>query len=165
MKLVKRIAKGKIGSVVPATEEHVGGIIAAGFREADLLELSRAGTRPPEESLYEAFIRSDVRYTGLINDTPVMMFGVTPFGIMGQTGIPWMLGTKELETCWRTLGILSKRGVNLFKRDYKYLMNYVDSENEGSVNWLKWLGFTVYPEKLPTGLNGGMFYKFEWEDK
>lgn len=74
---------------------------------------------------------------------PVALFGVSPVGGMPGVGSPWLLGADRMT---RYKGFLVKQireYIDLAHRRYPSLINRVDANNTGTIEWLKHLGFQV----------------------
>ena len=78
----------------------------------------------------------------LIDGEPVMMYGVTAYEDMFNTGIAWMLRTAGLDLARREFLRQSRNAVNEMQKDYLTLMNMVHTENKMAIKWLKFCGFT-----------------------
>lgn len=144
--------------VVPAEFEHVESI-AKNMREADRQELWASGLVTPELALKSAIKASDKAWTGLINDEPVCMFGVSRGTIAARIGSPWLLGTDALEM-YQVPFLRRCRGyVSEMTEGFDTLINYVDARNAKSIRWLRWLGFDL-EEARPAGVFGMPFHKF-----
>lgn len=97
----------------------------------------------------------------MVDDSrPVCMFGVTPIDILGGVGSPWLLGTDEVKKYANTFLRLNKSYVAKMLELFPYLQNYVDTRNEISIRWLKWLGFKFGPEPIPYGIWNLPFFRF-----
>lgn len=148
--------------VVPATLAHVAEMARVGLREADRIEVLRSHGHTPEKALEGALRRSRYALTALVDDTPVAMFGIAPFGLMSTSGVIWLLATDESEKHWLRFGKISRDAVEFFRTQFPIIENFVDAENETSINWLRWLGFTLAQEPAPFGVAQTPFYHFEW---
>ena len=96
--------------------------------------------------------------TLLADGIPLCMFGITP--ITSAVGLPWMVGTLDLESHRRFVLESSRPILEAFLDHWPYLVNWVDARNRKAVRWLAWLGFTVHPAK-PHGMQGLPFHMFE----
>lgn len=148
--------------VVPATLAHAREMARVGLREADRIEVLRSHGKLPEEVLVAALRRSRYALTALVDDAPVAMFGVAPSGLISTTGVIWLLATDESEKHWMRFGKISRDAVEFFRTQFSVIENFVDAENETSINWLQWLGFTLDPDPAPFGVAQMPFYHFEW---
>jgi hypothetical protein len=77
--------------------------------------------------------------------------------------VPWMVATPEFENDRKAAVRISK---NLFWKlisMYPKMVNLVSTENETSIRWLSWLGFTIAQEAQEFGPMNAPFYKFSIE--
>ena len=59
------------------------------------------------------------------------------------------------------VGRWTKKIMNAFLEDWDYLYNYIDSGNDDTIAWLKWLGADVKPAQ-PMGPYGTMYHHFSF---
>jgi len=133
------------------------------MRQPDRAEVAAAAGMGPFRALSDSLQRSAAAWTGMVNDEPVCMFGVTPVDILGGVGSPWLLGTNEVERYAITFLRLNKGYVAKMLELFPHLQNYVDVRNGMSIRWLKWLGFRFDPEPVPYGIWGLPFYRFHMQ--
>lgn len=148
-------------SIVRAEETHVGQLLRKGLRDADRLELYRASGMDDADALADSFHLSTDRYAILVDGLCIAMFGVCPDNLFTDTGVVWMLTSKEVETYWLRFARMSKRTVEILFDRWAHLYNWVDAENEVSLSWLKWLGFDVSEDTVAYGPFGCAFHYFE----
>lgn len=148
--------------VVPATLAHAREMALVGLREADRIEVLRAHGHSGEKALHNSLRRSRYALTALVDGAPVAMFGVVPSGLISTAGVIWLLATDESEKHWMRFGKISRDAVEFFRTQFSVIENFVDAENTTSINWLRWLGFTLDPEPRPFGVAQTPFYHFEW---
>ena len=137
-------------------ESHIGPVLA-GFREADRAEVWASGQQLPEEALRGSI--SDSRYfleTLLWHGEPVAIFGV---GHHDRFGVPWMLSTESITEWGKPFIKLGKEAVLDMSDMYSHLVNFIDSRNEVSIKWLRFVGFTIEFDS-PIEIRGVEFYKF-----
>lgn len=144
--------------VIPATPEHAADL-APRLRHADADEVWASGRYRPAEALRLSLGLSLMAWTGLVDDVPMCIFGVSPVSLMSGHGAPWMLGAEGLE----------RHAVPFLRRNRAYvaemlalcprLENHVDARNALSIRWLRWLGFTIHPA-APFGPFGVPFHRF-----
>lgn len=74
------------------------------------------------------------------NSEPLCIFGVS--GISDkELGTPvWFIGTDELDKYKKEFLYHSKLIIDLWKKEFGDLYNYVHVKNTKSIRWLKWLG-------------------------
>lgn len=143
-----------------ATKEDVD-YIADHLREADVIELRAAQYTDPAAAVRTGWGWSDWTNAVLVDDAPAILYGVAPTGKRGQ-GSPWMLATDGIHAIQRKFLIGSRGEVDRMRARYSVLINQVHRGNTLSIKWLKWLGFTLYPE--PAGPNG-QFFTFSLGDQ
>ncbi len=144
--------------IVTARYEHISHI-AANVRESDRQELFDYSLLSPVEALERSYSISKLAWTGLIDGEPVVMFGVVSASLLSDTGIPWMIGTTELDKHQITFLKRCKPVVHKMNMCYKRLENYVAAYNIKAIQWLKWLRFE-FDEPQPMGLFKKPFIKF-----
>ncbi|MDT8419345.1 MAG: hypothetical protein RQ754_02850 [Desulfuromonadales bacterium] len=146
--------------IVQALPEHIP-MIAQNVREDDRREFAALWTTA-EQAMRAGLPSATAAWTGLVDDEPICMFGVSPVGfLLPEQGRPWMMGTDRLDEH----AVLFLRRCRPVIRDmlrlYPHLVNHVASFNVRAVQWLKWLGFSV-DEENPVNLGKGVpFYRFE----
>lgn len=148
--------------VTDSTPEHIS-IVANAMRHADVAEIWAAGRKTPETALKASMALSRYCKTIMLDDKPIGMFGVTPLSVVTGNGVPWMLGTPEIET----ISMRFLRGSLSYIREmlagYSYLENWVDARNTVSIRWLKWLGFAIVKPE-PYGHLNLPFHRFYMEN-
>jgi hypothetical protein len=90
----------------------------------------------------------------------VALFGCVNEPGNDGAGIPWLLCTTALDKVpRRAMADISTRVVNGWRAGYSLLRNLVHRHNRRALRFVRWLGFTVYPQ--PCG-PGGQFFLFQW---
>lgn len=133
--------------------------IGTHMRECDQRECFAAVGEDPTTALAKSHETSLNCYVFSWNDVPVALTGVG--SLTESIGVPWMLGTDQLEEVpkrifWRA----SKAVVEDFHRDFTVLTNYIDERNTVSRRWIKHLGFEER-ETTPFGHLQLPFIRFE----
>ena len=124
-----------------ATFEDVS-YLADNLRQADLDEIEALGvTHSTHETIATALIISDECLVAVQDDKPIAIFGVATSSD-GDTGIPWLLATEELESVPLEVVKKSKAWVEEKAEQYGDLVNFVSVENRKAIRWLNSLGFT-----------------------
>lgn len=139
--------------IVKSTKAHAVAMIP-NIRKADMIELSKAGVTISDALL--AGLDGEKCYTALIDDKPVMMFGLVRLGL--DMGLVWALGTDEVLKERKEFLRQSKVWRDTFLNDYSRLVNFVDTDNDQAIRWLRWLGANF--DKPVTKLRGD-FMRFE----
>jgi hypothetical protein len=116
-------------------------IIAANVRDADRQELYDFCQLLPLEAIEQSFDAAAAVWTGMIDDIPMCMFGVTDAVDRPGVGIPWLITTVDIEQYSLTFLKHCRPVVASMKKEFKLLENYVAVNNILAITWLKWLGF------------------------
>ena len=149
--------------VVDARPEHIL-IVAEKMRHADVAEIWAAGRNTPRSALRSSLAMSSYCKTIMLGEKPIAMFGVTPLSAITGHGVPWMLGTHEIESMPMRFLRGSVSYLKDMARGFSYLENWVDARNKVSINWLRWLGFVIVKPE-PYGHLGYPFHRFYMENK
>ena len=145
--------------IVPATPEHIPHL-AANMRGSDRREVWASHRHTPQEALEASLACSDLAWTCCVQSVPAFMWGVARQGAMTSfTGVPWLLGTPRMYAVRRDFLRHCLVYVNAMQEAFPLLENYVHAENQASVRWLEWCGFTVERE-IPELINDEDFYRF-----
>lgn len=149
--------------VVKASKEHIKRL-SEHMRKADVDEVFAATGASPRGALVQALALSPAAYTVLMDGVPVCIFGCSRFSALSNVGNPWLLCTREVEAFPNRFLRASRAFVQEWAKRFSRLENHVDSRNELSIRWLKWLGFTILDAK-PYGHTGVPFHQFFMESK
>jgi hypothetical protein len=136
------------------------------MRKADHDELSAVMNCAPDDDVMKGYEDSENKWIifdveGTIN-IPVALFGVQRFN--EKTGVPWMVATNDISKIKRFLVENTKKYIDIMKKDFDLLVNFVDVRNTVSIEWLKRAGFQ-FDEPAPYGVNGLLFHRFYMECK
>lgn len=97
-------------------------------------------------------------YTWVVDGIVVCIFGVTPTS--KKEGIIWFLATDDFEKNRFLFKRVCRQEFKKLVKKYTYLYNYIYEGHEVALDWVKSLGFKVYPAQ-PIGAYQDMFCKFE----
>lgn len=150
--------------IMPATIEHAESLKNR-LRQNDVEEIYAASGLDASKALLQSWRLSEVSYVGLMDNLPIAIFGAARRTLISEDGIPWMLGSEELNSK-RVIIEVGRRSiyyVNEMKRRFKRLENWIDARQTKSIKWLKWCGFTI-DEAKPYGFLGMPFHYF-WSEK
>lgn len=129
-------------SIIKAEQWHAD-FVASHLRQADINEIAVLGGADPYVATMKSWEHSTLAWAALIGDKPIAVFGVYPTSALTGLGCPWLLGTDDTARVKRRFltetGPYMAEMLAIFPR----LRNFVDAANTQSINWLKWLGFTV----------------------
>lgn len=142
--------------LVPATVEHIAAMEGR-IRPADVAELQAAAGLTPCQVMENGLALDQGSVTFLADGIPLCMAGCTVLSEV--VGLPWMVGTQDLERHRRAFLLESRRVFEVIQARRSYLVNWVDARNRKAVRWLAWLGFTIHPA-TPHGLEGLPFHMF-----
>jgi hypothetical protein len=146
-------------SVIPATEE-LAIRVADNLRPADVEEVWASSHHDPREAMMMSVMASRDAKVGMVGTHPVCVFGVVPYSLLSDRGVPWMLCTAEIEGHARAFLKGNRKVIREWRQSYRLLRNFVDARNVKSIQWLRWLGFTVYAAQ-PYGVERLPFHQFD----
>lgn len=133
--------------------------LASRLRQADLHEIAAGSGRDPLEALLNA-VRMSVRcWTVEVDGQVEVMFGVGG-SLMGDVGVPWLLGSDAIERHRRAFVRSARHYIPVMLDLFPTLRNMVHADNRVAVTWLKRAGFKMYPA-IPYGRYGARFHPFE----
>lgn len=149
-------------AIRPAEQADIG-VIAASLRPADAAELWASNRTTGAECMAFGLRFSDQAWTGTIDGEPVCMFGAVPASLLGGVGVPWMVGTTELDMLRAQKALLreSRAALDAMLARYDVLENLVDDRNKAAHRWLRWLGFTVDDKTIQHGPDRLAFRRFK----
>lgn len=159
--MVKNKGKDK-GKIIKATQTHIDKM-KGNLRESDKQQLWASTRMGPDEGLQRAFDISKFCWVGVLNNKPILCFGVSAFSLLSSKGSPWLLATDDIKKAKVKFIKGCRKCVRKMLSFFDRLENTVDVRNEVSIRWLKWCGFTI-GESISYGPNRLMFYKF-WLNK
>jgi hypothetical protein len=131
--------------------------LSLNMRPEDSAEIWKLERISPLKAVLQSMETSLEAYTILVEGKVAGMFGIAPVALVGQTMIPWMLTTGEIEKIKKSFVKETKRVVREWSRTY-HLINYIDADYTKALAWARHCGFTVHP---PQEVNGGTFCLIE----
>lgn len=136
--------------------------LAVKMRQADKDELWAAGGGDVRECLGEAvsWSISPTAARAEADGSLLCVYGLVPASPLGDVGIPWLLGTDVLFDHAFTLTKGTRAWIELVRRSYPRLFNFVDARNTLSIDWLRLVGFTIHAPE-PRGPRGMPFHRFD----
>lgn len=143
----------------PATAADVADL-APRMRQADRNEVWASHRNLPDEALARSLRHSTHAWAGLADGRLVCLWGVCPASLISRVGVPWLLGSDEVETHQVAFLRRSRPALAEMLETYTVLTNWVDARNRVSMRWLRWLGFTLFPAQ-PFGPDRLPFHRFE----
>lgn len=134
--------------------------VATNLRAVDLREMHRlVGPVDPAGIIDFTTSRAVAAWAAFYDGVPICIFGVNRRSLMSDVGVPWMLGTDEVERQGWPFVRLSREYVQRIAQVFPQQENWVDAENALAVGWLRWLGFDMDDPK-PAGVAGAPFIRF-----
>ena len=149
----------KIDIIWP-TQDHAE-YIAHRLREVDRIEAWALHRLSPTMAVNGSLFLSEHSYAVLVDDEPVLVFGVQPESMVSSTGIVWLLATDNIIKIKKQFIKRCKTVLLDLIQDYDVVYNYVYTKNTIALRWLKWLGFTIHPAEA-MGAMGAKFHKVEY---
>ena len=135
--------------------------LLADIRPQDLAEADALfGPGKIRGALTDSLASSAMAWTGEAPDGLAWMFGVAPAqGLLGDIGLPWMVGTRLVDRERRALTLLTPAYIARMLAAFPILTNIVDARNTKSIRWLRHVGFELMPA-TPMGAAGLPFHLF-----
>lgn len=135
--------------------------IAPRLREADRREcMARVGLKPDVVLPLTVTLEKDVWVCCDLEDTPVVIMGVSPVALHPEMGIVWMTSTDEIFKYKMTLMKGTPEILEMFHDKYPLLANHVDARNTVHIKWLKKMGFSMLREMPEFGVERVPFIEF-----
>lgn len=127
-----------------------GEVVSLPLREADRDELAALSELSVEECIEFSITNSELTWVIVNNQGSIVgVFGLSSTKDTNRdpVGVPWMLSAETLNDFKYAFSKHSMGVVADMLERYPYLSNYVDSRNELSIKWLRWLGFTIHTDE------------------
>lgn len=145
--------------IVPATVEHAIAM-APHLRQIDADEMWSQGAWRPLEGLIFSVQNSEA-FTAIdpADGQPILIFGVGPISLLDNSRSVWLLGTDRIGKIKKQFLVESANYLNLIAAG-STVYNHVLTNNDLSLRWLKWLGFSIMDAK-PHGWLAKSFHYVE----
>ena len=135
--------------------------LVANMRHQDADECHAAGHDDLHRVVHEGIRASVMCYTARVDGDLAAIFGLVPYaGMLGSTGVPWLLGTPLVPKHRRILARHAQPYIARMLAIYPHLLNVVHARNSVAVHWLERMGFVIRPAE-PYGPHGEPFHLFE----
>lgn len=117
----------------------------------------------PGHCIRTALARTDFSWAGEADGQLVALWGVESESLLSRTGYVWLLTTPALQEHLFTFVRLSRIALAEVEMRYDVLHGFVAADNQKSIRWLEWLGFTIGPLKTKSRLlmDDFAFHPFE----
>ena len=136
--------------------------IAADMRQADADEVWASNHHTPLESMMKGWEMSDFSTVVMGDGEPLVMIGLVKRDMLTGSGVVWMLGANKSLKYKKEFFRQTKPVIDEMLTICPRLCNMVHSKNTVSIQWLKWLGFTI-DDPTPYGPVGELFHRFHLE--
>ena len=147
------------GIVVRDSNDDDALYIGLNMREADKKEIWASHNHRPLEAMKLSLDESFMCLTVLDRKVPVLMFGIVPRSLLGETATIWMLATDGINNIKRRFVRHSRSFIKIFLGYFPILENYVYEENIKSIEWLMMCGAKI-EEAMPFGIEQKLFRRF-----
>jgi hypothetical protein len=128
------------------------------LKKMDIVEMKRSHNFTPEEGVKLSFEKSLVAMT-VTDGWPLICFGINPLSLLGDKAILWLLSTERIKDINIRFVRNCRKFINYFLEMYPILVNYVDSDNKITLDWIKFLGGEI-DKAEPYGYEQRPFHKF-----
>ena len=158
----RQVATKRLVSIVRGMPSTRCLLLAANtMRPEDRREVWAAEGRTPLQALEAAFAVSPLCWTILLGRAPAFCCGVAPgVSLVGNVGIPWMLGTSLFTVAAPFAARWARGAVARMEALYPCLTNYAHADNATALRFLRWCGFTVAETPCRLGHENELFYQF-----
>lgn len=102
-------------------------------------------TAYPNNLLEEQIRQSLVCKVGLVDNVPVVVWGVMSPSITSGIGIIWALVTKHIESHPFVFARMSRIAIEDIRGNFREIIGTVSCDFQVSIKWLRWLGFDIGP--------------------
>lgn len=150
-------------SITPTTSEDLDEL-AEHMRDIDRKECRLTMPMPVRKALSLSHEVSYETLTGRVDGKLVAVFGIARMSTISSVGVPWMLGTPLVERYAMTVIRYNREMISKWEKQHSILKNYVHVDNETSIRWLRWLGFTIL-KPVRFGAKNEFFHPFELRSK
>lgn len=154
------MGKAEILPFLPHEAEEIEPLV----RQADRDEITEALGIPMVDALRECATGACKSSKLVVGGEVVVVFGDTVHSLHGRIGVPWMIGTVNIEKHRREFLQACRPEIDEMLTRHSVLINYVDARNVTAIRWLRWLGFEFGPAE-PYGPLGMMFQPFRMWSK
>lgn len=144
--------------VVPVRQRHLDEL-ALNMRPEDVAEVAALGMLP-WQALSKCAMASRDTVAGLADGKVLAVFGTCEMPEHPGFTFIWLLSSREADHHKMAFARWSKRFVDGQRGRHRILGNFVDARYKKAVEWVRWLGFTVYPA-APLGDQGVPFHWFD----
>ena len=136
---------------------------SAEIAEEDAAEVLAVGHGSVPEAIEISVVGSRDTYAWIVDDRPICLFGIGADTFLTTDEYsPWLLATPTIRRYPVFFARSSRKVVDVWRRRYGAMRNYVDARHTRAVRWVQWMGFQVSPA-FPMGVDGALFHEFQME--
>jgi len=130
------------------------------LREIDKREIAAVSGLPPEVVVEAARLKTKDDARALyLGDELICIGGIAQSSLRPDWGTPWLLGSDRIDELTIRFAKVSRQWADEGLERFRVLHNFIHVENETSIRWLRWLGFSFFGP-FPYGRLGEPFYEF-----
>lgn len=135
--------------------------LAVAIRKADLEEVAAMTRDDIHKVITQSVTHSSLSASVFVNGKLAAILGVVPAStaVINTVGIPWMLGTDEIQKNGKALLKTCLPVVRQMTASFQLLENNVHAKNKVAIRFLRRIGFKI-EEAEPIGIDGALFHRF-----
>jgi hypothetical protein len=130
---------------------------AIDLRPGDVAEIEALGLAP-RQGLRLSLDRALWADAYLAEGEVAAIVGVGLPSMLGRVATPWLLTGRPVDRHRKAFLRLTRARIELMRREWELLLNYVHADYAQSIRWLVWLGFEIAPAR-PFGPRGALFHQ------
>lgn len=130
--------------IVEARRAHIP-LIAASQTEAGRRELAEVYGFTPTDALSRNFDISPDKWTMLVGDVPLAMFGVAPISVLGGTGEIWFCGSEAICLHKVAFARMCRRFLPRLFAEWRELHCLIEHGRADVMKWALWGGASITP--------------------
>lgn len=135
--------------------------IVDNMRDSYCREISRFAMMPVRKAIAYAVKQSDSTQVVLVDDKPLLMFGViVEESVLQNRNRPWMIADRDAVKHKKSLLKEGRRLLLQLVERYGILENNVAADNEEAIRWLEYMGFIVDGSVYTSGVSGIQYRKY-----
>lgn len=136
-----------------------GDALAAAIRDIDRKEIYLIAMIDPLPAIRATAANAMAAWTAHYDGKLACIFGVNRQNALSDVGVPWLLGTPEIDNMPVSFLRASRVYYDRYCQVFPQMENWILAENKISAGWLSWLGFDMDQPKA-FGIFGAPFIRF-----
>lgn len=134
--------------IVPGSIRHVRPLSRT-MRSAGAMAVENFGFNP-REGLRRTFVESHSCETALVDGRPIAMWGLVG-SLLGETVYAWLVLSDEAGDMPLAVVKEARKALSRAAGGYRYILATMLPEDEKSVRFARFIGFTADEERIPVG--------------